>query len=122
MTITEAIAWLNTDDYESTGYNKAIEMAIKALESLEMWNGSHGQYFAPKGTFEKIYNDDKALESQPKWIPTSERLPEEQMLCLGDTRDRGATKCVYFKNSDFWKEFVVAWMPLPQPFKAESEG
>ena len=32
MTITEAIAWLNTDDFESVGYNKAIEMAIKALE------------------------------------------------------------------------------------------
>jgi hypothetical protein len=32
MTKEDAIVWLNTDDYESAGFQKALEMAIKALE------------------------------------------------------------------------------------------
>lgn len=32
MNREDAIVWLNTDDYESVGFQKALEMAIKALE------------------------------------------------------------------------------------------
>ena len=91
MTITEAIAWLNTDDYESVGYNEALEMAIKALE-------------------------------QTRWIPTSERLPEESgeyIITIANYEPHTETSWFYenekvwsYKNAD-----VVAWMPLPQPYK-----
>lgn len=44
---------------------KAIDMAIKALEQCEVWNGIHGQVVAPKGTFDKIWEDaDKAEQEQ----------------------------------------------------------
>lgn len=33
------------------------ELEIFEQEPQETWNGYHGQITAPKGTFEKIYND-----------------------------------------------------------------
>ena len=70
----------------------------------------------------------KALEQEPKWIPVSEELPKvgENVLC----------KCqanifeVFALTPDGWYHdekhcymmgFVVAWIPLPEPYKAESE-
>jgi hypothetical protein len=46
--------------------NTALDLAIKALEQCEVWNGSHGQMVAPKGTFERIYNDCK--DEQPNYL------------------------------------------------------
>ena len=70
----------------------------------------------------------KALE-QTRWIPVSERLPEEnefvivtiETATISKGKKRSVTKCMYSENSIFWKEYVVAWMPLPEPYKAESE-
>lgn len=36
MTREEAIIFLNTDDYESKGYNDAVGMAIKALKQMDV--------------------------------------------------------------------------------------
>lgn len=79
----------------------------------------------------------KALEQESKtgrWIPVAERLPEgvNDVLCW----------YIYSKNDKlyqtygigfYWNEIwggekwygerckVIAWMPLPEPYKAESE-
>lgn len=98
MTITEAIAWLNTDDYESVGYNVALEMAIQALE-------------------------------QTRWIPCSERLPEESHAVLVWCPERKNIYCACYEEKQWWifgayfkkvELEVVAWMPLPEPYR-ESE-
>lgn len=49
-----------TGDKNLTGaeYN-AINLGIKALECCEVWRGMRGYVVAPKGTFEKIYEDAK---------------------------------------------------------------
>lgn len=79
MTNEEAIKLLDditsycdfTDEYgdmiDNTPYYEALDLAIKALEQCEVWNGSHGQIVAPKGTFERIYNDCKD-EQQPNYL------------------------------------------------------
>lgn len=77
--------------------------------------------------YEKGYKD-----ATPKWIPVSERLPKygEKVLCW---TTYNAFEVGYRDNEwgqDVWTtgKFasgtfrVVAWMPLPYPYKAESEG
>jgi len=80
------------------------------------------------------------LLEQTRWIPVSERLPEAEygesdsvLVCFENgTQDalyfNGGIWCyptgeiyisVNYKNG--WHNKVVAWMPLPEPYKAESE-
>ena len=60
----------------------------------------------------------KAIE-QTRWIPISERLPEEQqivIITIGKLGESSVTTCLYSKGSIFWDELVTAWMPLPEPY------
>ena len=67
----------------------------------------------------------KALE-QTRWIPVSERLPKEMGTYM-TTIDYGEHGLVtgqrYYHGEGLrWNdECVIAWMPLPTPYKAESE-
>ena len=64
----------------------------------------------------------QALESQPKWIPTSERLPEESgeyIITIANYEPHTETSWFY-ENEKVWSHKnadVSAWMPLPQPYK-----
>lgn len=67
--------------------------------------------------------DEKAF-TQPKtgWIPVSERLPKENGYYLTTTMYH-KVYCDYWEEDRFNRtEAVIAWMPLPEPYKAESEG
>ena len=102
MTREEAIKWL--------GYSKQGEVG-KAVEALDM--------------------AIKALE-QTTWIPVSERLPEvcgmylvtEKEFAIDDRNHRGKFK-VKTEQVEFhygkWNRAkffeVIAWQPLPEPYK-----
>lgn len=77
--------------------------------------------------------DELISENKGEWIPVSERLPEihqDVLLSLRsldvDVGFRGETEpyfyvhgvggCFYVKPQN-----VLAWQPLPEPYKAESE-
>ena len=72
-----------------------------------------------------------STEKTGRWIPVSERLPKEYDLVLV-TEKYGFVDTAHFAHNDLtemdeWiaaddETFdVIAWMPLPQPYKAESE-
>ena len=59
-----------------------------------------------------------------EWIPVSERLPEDRGNYIIDyTNEFGEFVDIsYFDKYGFWSSSnVIAWQPLPEPYKAESE-
>ena len=60
-----------------------------------------------------------------EWIPVSERLPEkyDQYLCYCD----GGEFYVYWLENKPWverfleDELIIAWMPLPEPYREDGE-
>lgn len=56
-----------------------------------------------------------------KWIPVSERLPEENGYYLTTTMHH-EVYCDYWEEERFNRtEAVIAWMPKPEPYKAEMD-
>ena len=64
----------------------------------------------------------------PQWIPTCDRLPNEKEVVL-ITNDKGNVRCGQFRGTHgkywIWKgntlETVLAWMPLPDPWKGAGD-
>ena len=79
--------------------------------------------------FDAIYNG-KPL---PEWIPVSDRLPEDNELVLFSTKTDMVFEGRYFADKTdrqwyshkdkrrAWNNVVLAWMPLPEPYKEESK-
>jgi hypothetical protein len=70
-------------------------------------------------------------ENKGEWIPVSERLPEEEQEVLCQLSD---DSCAVLYMQDNWGQMewvdgqmgtgtydVIAWQPLPEHYKAESE-
>lgn len=75
---------------------------------------------------------------EPRWIPVTERLPEEMFGCLVTVWDANPKTGEEFENilpefvgydGETWNGVdgkpiafeVVAWMPLPEPYKEDKE-
>lgn len=79
----------------------------------------------------------EVLEQEPKWIPVSEKLPENFQRVLVTIVNYNENKVVrvaeYYgrkrifqikENHEQWEvgeKGLLAWRPLPEPYKAESE-
>ncbi len=58
-----------------------------------------------------------------KWIPVNEKLPEKGKDVLVSTKN--SVYIAYFKDNKFWdeddrafsKDSILAWLPLPKPYK-----
>lgn len=71
----------------------------------------------------------KAIEQEPRWIPVNEELPRTKQYALITVHNQ--TKMCWYQNGVFVdgeqiaytkeNEELVAWMSLPEPYKAESE-
>lgn len=77
--------------------------------------------------------DEVIEELKPKWVPVSERLPEDEIDVLicnanGDIEISRGSYSTELKNEFIWYTSgwrfgkVIAWMPLPEPYKVGSEN
>lgn len=68
-----------------------------------------------------VHARDDRIIIYPSWIPVSKRLPEESQKVLVTDKFDVVTTAMYFRQSPFWREMVVAWMPLPEPYRESEE-
>lgn len=102
--------YLNPNQKGHEEYNKAWNDGVKAY-----WNGL------------------KELPSELEWIPCSERLPEMlgKYLVTRKWKDNSGEEHItvitsWYRKYDVigldWSDFdVVAWQPLPKPYKEQTE-
>ena len=71
--------------------------------------------------------DLPSVQPEQQWIPVGERLPDEYGEYLVTKHTIGwnceeyvSNDIAYFDNDGFHKaDTVIAWMPLPEPHRAE---
>ena len=60
-------------------------------------------------------------EPYSDWIPVTERLPEENgcyLVSVKNDHERRYSKTAWFgKDTWFARQDIIAWMPLPEPYK-----
>ena len=119
--LKELWRYATTNKYE---IREALDLAIEALEQKS--------YKSEARRWKRRYLDLKQrvfkLEEQTRWIPVSERLPEDNIHVLCQFYLGGMGEC-YLAHGVFHVvggvvmtcNEVIAWMPLPQPYNVESE-
>lgn len=98
----------------------AINAINKAFERVFAWDGT-----SPLG--DKVLENVPSAQPEQRWIPCSERLPEEGEIVLTQANiENMISLCVASRQDyNYWKGWntreinVVAWMPLPEPYREE---
>lgn len=105
--------------------------------AMEYWGDETGRKireavkaFEPEPKPCRIWTDDDGKEhfeliNEWRWIPITERLPEERGEYLITTTDGLVNKCFFIGKGERYffgmHEYVTAWMPLPEPYKEGAE-
>lgn len=84
---------------------------------------------------EKLKEQLSSAQLEQRWIQCSERLPNSQTEVIVSCRDDSADTIYRYTasgwittNGEYWivdneiNPYVVAWMPLPEPWKGEQHG
>lgn len=145
--------------------HEAVKMAVKALSQPDVpdrnvgdtisrqaaidaltdyWDGIKSRHQTLDGEM-AVYADCKGIikrlpSTQPeqRWIPVSERLPEDKKAVYWVCNDNGHQfECRWTNTNHFWTELttdwhwnifdvpqyskVVAWMPMPEPYKEKED-
>lgn len=87
-----------------------------AVSRAEVLNLVRLNAFHAKSQIKAIENMPSVTPQEPRWIPVTERLPEEDGGYLVTVKRGYVTTAVWIGITKLWNE-VTAWMPLPKPYK-----
>ena len=93
------------------------EMAIKAVDE-EIKEKAKADFIA-------LCKDESSSENPNRWIPVSDRVPEDDRLVIVCTESGQVYTDYYFDDqSDYWRlAKIIAWQDLPRAYKKEdSDG
>ena len=100
----------------------------KLLDTIKpmvgMWND--GDFWI---NYQRVLDIIESADPELKWIPVLEALPEKKEMVL-ITNNKGHVRCGQYqgvfddKNYRWWwkhntLEEVLAWMPLPEPYRGD---
>lgn len=105
---------------------------IDAEPILKRWNT---ESLVRKEMYDMVKNAPTA-DAVPRWIPCEDRLPEPNLAVLGYAPKFDNIFAVYYDSVCGWMTWcpacdepfpssqgeIVAWMPLPEPYKGEKEN
>ena len=91
-------------------------------------NGIKRGYWSPNKKQELVdrlamYEDREENDDFGKWIPCSERLPENAMNVIAQFSSGTVTELRYTGNGifegiyEYSTKVIIAWMPLPTPYE-----
>ena len=109
--------------------NKAFEKILDRLEKERIILLENNMHQAIALNFAKGIVQDVAVEYKDGWIACSERLPEDDSICIVTVEypnnktmvdygwfDRKSV-CWFVGMQEFRTSNILAWQPLPDPFK-----
>lgn len=112
---------------------EVIEKIIRELENASHFTEStYDEDGYSNDDSEEVINLCKAVEIVKRvledgwWIPVEERLPEDKQQVLVTNWDYCVVLARYDENekrfyNNFTLPLILAWMPLPKPYKEKGE-
>lgn len=96
-------------------YRPIAELSLRDVPSAQpnLESAYAEGYTAAEADFHKL------RDAQPRWISVAEQLPEEDIEVLTYDSSFGITFDSLHREK--WRKHPVAWMPLPEPYKGETE-
>lgn len=113
-----------TAEWEASALAKIEELNRTPLEEMDdaqknLWR-KWTAILNERSAFKHDVFDAPTIEPQ-QWIPVTERLPEENGDYLVTGRQGAVNKRRYDDGHWYGNWAVVAWMPLPEPWKGGAE-
>ncbi len=115
------------ESYKDVDGNSLDDLILEVLQN----NFDCGNTYGYKVADEIIGLLPSVTPQEPRWIPVTERLPKERTAVLVWCPERKNIYCAYYEEKRwwifgaYWEQVgmeIIAWMPLPKPYNAESEG
>lgn len=128
---TALLSWSSMPQWRDDKIIDVLAELPSAHPELNEWCHDCKEYDAEKGCCPRWGQvirtalEDAKLEQ--RWIPCSERLPEPDQICIVTDDERlGAYEYGFHSENhdeiDGWTFLgrkIIAWMPLPEPYKGE---